>query len=224
MLTLKQYENTIIELKKQRTKDRRKLNKEQRLALDMYFGNLRTGKKHGIGPEINYYLYSDEADDEVDSYDGKYTMSELSKILDCCIENSNAIYKKDLFRGVKGGNSFLDYKIGDRIEFNYFLSTSITPFLALFYTDLSNKDVSDEALCCLLVLKGYKEKVIYCGVADEILLPRNTKWKLTKITIKKLNKNYKGFTHPKFGDYSEHLGVGKTLKILKLEYIDLPFP
>lgn len=221
MLILKEYEKLTSELKQQRIKDRRKLNKEQRLALDLYFGNLYKGISP-IGMIINYYVYSDGDTNYKKRYPGyiipkNVKFPKLVKNLDYCIENSTIYYEKELFRGVSGDTECLNYKVGDSIEFTAFLSTSFMPFQALSYAR-NYKERGDKGLCGLLILKNYNGKVAYGPLEDEIVLPRNTVWRLTKITIKKLQKNYPGFIHPKHGNYSEYLGVGNTIKILTLEY------
>lgn len=213
MITSKEYENLISKLKIQRTKDRRKLNIKQRLAIDLYFGNLYKGISP-IGAIINYYLYSGGDTNYKKQYPDYTTVPnninflEVVNNIDYCITNSNIYYNKDLFRGVSNGNS---------IEFSAFLSTSFLPFQSLTYLEGQE---NEEPACCMLILKNYNGKVIYNPIEDEILLPRKTNWKLTKINIKKLHKNYSGFKHPKYGDYSEHLGTGKKVKFLTFEYLD----
>jgi hypothetical protein len=217
MFTLRKYHRLIYKLFRQRTKDRKKLNKEQRLSIDLYFGNLHTGIKRGYGPIINYSLYGDGDSEEIIH---GCTVSEIVKNLDYCIKNSNIVYDKDLFRGIYGDSSFLDYKIGDNIEFTSFLSTSFLPFLPLVYSYMG-ENIGHGNRCCLLVLKNYKGKVLYKKSEDEILLPRNTIWKLVKTSVKKIDKHFEGISHPEHGEYPELIGMGDNLKIMELEYVDL---
>ena len=110
MFTLKKYEKLTSELKQRRTKDRRKLNKEQRLALDLYFGSYYKGI-NPIGMVINYYVYSDGNINYKKKYPD-YTIPKnikfpkLVKDLDYCIKNSTIFYDKELFRGVSGDTDF----------------------------------------------------------------------------------------------------------------------
>lgn len=214
-MTPEKYEELTLRLKKQRTKDRRKLDEEQRLALDLYFGSLKN-KVHPIGKIINYYIYSGGDTNYKKRYPN-YTsvpkninFPKVVKNLDYSIEKSSIHYKGKLYRGVVDDIGFLDYAIEDTIKFKSYLSVSFLPFQAISYLGQSP--------CCLLILKGYQGNLGYSPLEDEILLPRDTIWKVTKIYTQKLGKNHRFFKHPRWGNYSEHLGAGKTIKILELIY------
>ncbi len=102
---------------------------------------------------------------------------------------------KPFFRGVFSKHDLKNYKKGSIITFDDFLSTSLSPSASISYQKCG------KTACCILVfhisnklpfyplqswMKGskpilqYNKQVVSPDVDHEILLPRNTSWKIIK--------------------------------------------
>jgi hypothetical protein len=197
-LTDKQYLDLREKIKILRTKNRRKLTSDEKYAVDAYTGSLKSPV--GQAYKINEPLY-----DKTKTYEQhpdiktKFVPHEkLVESLDNALKKSTIYYNKRLYRGINDDKFIHKYKLGDTITFSSYLSTSYVPAKALVsYAGLE---------CCMIVFDNNKYPVLFGPIEDEIILPRETTWKLAKIKEIELTKNSSVYIYPIHGNFWEYSG------------------